>query len=102
MEIIKEVFWSYRSNQDLIKTFSYYKQIHDSQTASRIISDLVKNTEAELIEKLDVAAIDQEFSHLGNCKKLFIGNYKISFISKGHVAYIIRVFGMKQDPDKNK
>jgi hypothetical protein len=64
--------------------------------------NLIDDNETELLGKLNVFARDQEFTHLDDCKKIFDGNHKITFVSRGNVVNIIRVFDMRQHPDKNK
>ncbi len=102
MEVIRAVVWADRSKSDLKRIFTFNKELHGFDKASSIVNDLINDIEAELIGKLDVSVKDQEFSHLDDCKKIFNGHHKISFVSRGNIASIIRVFDMRQHPDKNR
>jgi plasmid stabilization system protein ParE len=102
VEKITEVIWTGRSLTDLRKIVIFNTELHDEERAFQIPEGIVNDVENELLGSLDVAARDQQFSHINNYKKLLNGHHKITFRSENHTAYIVRVFDMRQHPDKNQ
>lgn len=102
MEKIVKVIWTDRSLLDLRKIIVFNAELHGEVKARSIAAGLVNDAEKSLVGTLDVAAKDQQFSHMKDYKKLLNGNHKITFRSENRIAYIVRVFDMRQHPDKNK
>lgn len=102
MEKVSKVIWTKRSSFDLRKIFDFNTELKDIEKAGEIVDSIIDSVERSLIDKFDVGAKDQQFAHKGDYKKLLFGMYKVTFRSENGIAYVVRVFDMRQHPDKNR
>ena len=104
--IIKPVFWTTRATKDLEKTTKFYIKLYGAKKALEIATALRRHTEVlekEAIDTSKVGSIDEAFSHLKHTyRKLIKEHCKITYREGKTKIYIVRVFDMRQNPNKNK
>ena len=102
-EVEIQIEWTDRAKADLNKIYNFETEVQGEEKAWNLILHLMSITEDALRQKIDPGVVDIQFSHLGkNYRKLLEGNHKITYRKESQVRYVIRVFDMRQHPDKNK
>ena len=97
-----EIIWTDRAEKDLRKGYMFNIDALGEPKAWEIAQDVYNSTSEILSKDFIPKVADQQFSHLGReYFKIFRGHYKITFRAEGEVRYVLRVFDMRQHPDKN-
>lgn len=103
---IKPVVWSSRATKDLEKITKFYIDLYGHFKARKIATELRQSTEILEREDIDtskIGAIDETFVHLKrNYRKLLNNHCKITYREGRTRFYIVRVFDIRQHPNKNK
>ncbi len=104
--IVKPVAWTKRALKDLNGISIFNAKASGKTKALEIahkvidVSNILENPEYDF---KNIGSIDESFSHLKQeYRKLFHNNYKITYRNGKTKIYIIRVFDMRQHPNKNK
>jgi len=104
--IIKPVDLTKRAIKDLNKIKSFNLKLIGEEKAESIIDEIFDTfsiLENKNIDLKKIGAVDNEFLHLKQeYRKLFYQYYKITYREGKTNIYIIRVFDMRQNPNKNK
>lgn len=104
--IIKPVFWTNRAKKDLGKLMQFYAELYGEEKAKQIATDIfekVKLLESENADFTQIGLIDEQFSHLKFQYRKLIHKYcKITYREGKTKMYIVRVFDMRQNPNKNR
>ncbi len=103
---IKPIFWTDRAKKDLGKLMKFYSELYSEHKAKEIANNIY--TKVELLESTEVdltkiGTIDDSFLHLKyQYRKLFEKYCKITYREGKTKIYIVRVFDMRQNPNKNR
>ncbi|WP_396192622.1 type II toxin-antitoxin system RelE/ParE family toxin [Flavobacterium sp.] len=104
--IIKPVYFTSRALKDLEKITRFNALLFGFKKAITITNDLIDSVEILENKNYDfskIGSVDSEFKHLKrNYRKIFDGNYKITYREGVDKIYINRVFDTRQNPTKNK
>ncbi len=96
------IFWTTRSKRDLAKILSFNTDLFNLKKAKEIAYKIEDCTKV-LIRFPKIGAIDNEFLHLKiNYRKIFQHHCKITYRVGKNKIFIIRVFDMRQHPNKNR
>lgn len=103
---IKSVIWTSRATNDLEKITRFYVDLYGCSKALKIATELRQSTEILSRTDIDtsrVGAIDDAFPYLKHTyRKLLSKHCKITYREGKTKIYIVRVFDMRQNPNKNR
>ncbi len=104
-ESVKNIRWTSRSVKDLKKLTAFYSSLYGNEKAFKIVSEIKESTDGLMnddVDKTQRGAIDEAFNHFKHTyRKLIHHNCKITYRISNETIFIVRVFDMRQDPNKN-
>ena len=96
------VVWTRRAEADIRKSYIFNLDSLGEKRAWEIARDIYHFSEQILSKEYLSKVRDQQFAHMEKeYFKLFRGNYRITYRIEGDIRFVIRVFDMRQHPDKN-
>lgn len=104
--VVKPIAWTKRALKDLNQITKFNVKALDKEKAIELankIIDFPKILENPDYDFKNIGTYDESFSHLKReYRKIFYGNYKITYRNGESKIYITRVFDTRQNPNKNK
>jgi hypothetical protein len=84
----------------------FYAELYGEEKSKEIANNIflkVQLLESENVDLTNVGAIDEQFSHLKHQYRKLIDKYcKITYREGQTKMYVVRVFDMRQNPNKNR
>lgn len=103
---IKPIVWTTRATKDLEKITRFYIELYGNDKAREIATDIREKTEILENKTVDISkigAIDTAFAHLKHrYRKLLHHHCKITYRIGKTKIYVVRVFDIRQHPNKNR
>jgi plasmid stabilization system protein ParE len=100
---VKTVIWTKRSNNDLEKIYQFEQKILGEEKSFELIESLIRTGRALKNDLYRSYLKDEFFAHRKKkYYKHFHYRYKFTYREEANKIYIIRVFDMRRNPNRNK
>jgi len=104
--ILSNIKYTNRAVKDLKKIEQFNNELYGFIKSKEIIKHIIHAIsilESEEADFTQLGIIDNSFTKLKNTyRKLIVKQYKINYREGKSTIYIVRVFDMRQHPNKNK